>query len=76
MMDLRILDRSDQSLLEAFLVQHRDSSMFLRANARRVGLVYRPEPLHATNVAAIEGNQICGVVAHAWNGMILVQCPM
>jgi len=74
-MDIRILDNSDQPRLEAFLISHRDSSMFLRANARRAGLVYRDEPFHALYAGAIEGGRIMGVVAHAWSGMVLVQCP-
>ncbi len=52
-MDIRILDDSDQQKLEAFLIGHRDSSMFLRANALRVGLVYRDAAFHALYAAAI-----------------------
>ena len=74
-MDIRILDNADQSRLEAFLLQHRDSSMFLRSNAHRVGLDYRDEPFHAVYVGLLHENQIVGVVAHAWNGMVLLQCP-
>jgi RimJ/RimL family protein N-acetyltransferase len=74
-MDIRILDNSDQSKLEAFLTGHRDSSMFLRSNARRGGLVYHDAPFHALYAGAIEGGRIIGVVAHAWTGMVLLQCP-
>jgi len=49
--------------------------MFLRSNARRVGLEYRNEPFHSLYVGAFEDNQLAGVVAHAWSGMLLVQCP-
>ena len=37
-MKLRQLDDSDRAALEAFLLTHRDSSMFLRSNARTAGL--------------------------------------
>jgi uncharacterized protein len=74
-MDIRLLDSSDASLLDAFLVGHRDTSMFLRSNIRRVGLNFRPEAFHAVYVAAFDGGQITGVVAHAWNGMVLLQAP-
>jgi GNAT superfamily N-acetyltransferase len=74
-MDIRILNDSDQLKLEAFLIGHRDSSMFLRSNALRVGLVYRDAPLHALYTGGFEGDGIVGVVAHAWSGMVLVQCP-
>src|SRR5262249_22309686 len=74
-MDIRLLDNADQAAMETFLKLHRDSSMFLRANSRRVGLVYQPATLHATYAGAFENGRICGVVAHAWNGMILLQSP-
>jgi GNAT superfamily N-acetyltransferase len=74
-MNIRILDNSDRQALEHFLKSHRDSSMFLRANAQRVGLVYRDAPYHALYCGALEAKQIIGVIAHAWNGMVLLQCP-
>jgi GNAT superfamily N-acetyltransferase len=74
-MNIRILDDSDRSRLEAFLKEHRDTSMFLRSNALRVGLVYRQEPLHAFYAAVIANERVCGVIAHGWNGMLILQCP-
>jgi GNAT superfamily N-acetyltransferase len=74
-MDIRLLDNADQAEMEAFLKLHRDSSMFLRANSQRVGLVYQPAALHATYAGAFEKGKLCGVVAHGWNGMIILQCP-
>ncbi len=49
--------------------------MFLRSNARAAGLVDGGQPLQATYVAALEDGRMVGVVAHCWNGMILVQAP-
>src|SRR2546430_10156004 len=49
--------------------------MFLRSNARAAGLMDRGEPLQATYVAALESSRMVGVVAHCWNGMVLVQAP-
>jgi GNAT superfamily N-acetyltransferase len=74
-MNMRLLDSSDEARLERFLVQHRDTSMFLRSNIRRSGLVFRPEPFHAVYVAGFRAGQIAGVVAHAWSGVILFQAP-
>jgi uncharacterized protein len=71
----RLLVPADAELLEAFLVQHRDSSMFLRSNSRRAGLVDGGAALHATYVGAFRGGELAGVVAHCWNGMLLVQAP-
>src|ERR1043166_6923612 len=75
MVNFRILDAPDEHLLDAFLTSHRDSSMFLRANARRSGLRYRPEPFHALYIAAFRDEQLIGTAAHCWNGMLLVQAP-
>ena len=74
-MNFRLLNPEDESLLESFLANHRDTSMFLRSNIRRAGLMFRPEAFHGTYVAAIRDGRITGCVAHAWNGMILVQAP-
>src|SRR6266851_7669584 len=73
--DLRVLQPGDETALDAFLVDHTDTSMFLRANARAAGLIDRGAPLEATYVAALEGGRITGVAAHCWNGMVLVQAP-
>jgi GNAT superfamily N-acetyltransferase len=74
-MTIRVLTQSDAAALEAFLVQHRDSSMFLRSNARRAGLDYLGQAYQAQYVAAFRGDAIVAVAAHGWNGMILVQAP-
>src|SRR5260370_39606072 len=73
--DLRLLRPGDETALDAFLTDHTDSSMFLRANARAAGLIDRGSPLEATYVAALAGGRITGVAAHCWNGMVLVQAP-
>jgi predicted GNAT family acetyltransferase len=74
-MNFRLLNAADETLLETFLADHRDTSMFLRSNIRRAGLTFQPEAFHATYVGAIRDGRITGVVAHSWNGMILVQAP-
>lgn len=75
MPELRLLGPGDEAALDAFLARHPDSSMFLRANARSAGLTDRGQPMQGTYVAALEGGRIAGVVAHCWNGMVLVQAP-
>src|SRR5260370_2834952 len=72
---LRLLRAGDETALDAFLTDHTDSSMFLRANALAAGLIDRGAPLEATYVAALAGGRITGVAAHCWNGMVLVQAP-
>jgi len=72
---VRRLEAGDEAALDRFLSQHPDSSMFVRSNLRRVGFVDRGEPYQGTYVAAFDGAAIVGVVAHFWNGMVVVQAP-
>jgi RimJ/RimL family protein N-acetyltransferase len=62
-------------LLESFLVHYRDSSMFLRANSRRAGLVDHGQMWQATYVGAFRARHLIGVAAHCWNGLVLIQAP-
>jgi predicted GNAT family acetyltransferase len=72
---IRKLCADDAGLLERFLEVHRDSSMFLRANARGAGLEYAGKLEQATYFAEVMGDEVVGVAAHCWNGMLLVQAP-
>lgn len=74
-MNARLLTPLDEPLLEEFLASHPDSSMFLRANARRAGLTYEGKPFQAIYAAAFRDGNIIGVAAHCWNGIVLVQAP-
>src|SRR5258708_5096452 len=72
---IRQLAAGDEATLEVFLRRHPASSMFLRSNLRRVGLVDEGQPYQASYMAAFAGPAIIGVMAHCWNGMLLVQAP-
>jgi predicted GNAT family acetyltransferase len=74
-MDIRLLANAAAVDLEAFLVRHRDTSMSLRSNARKAGLEYAGQPFQATYVAGYAEGNMLGVVAHAWDGMLLLQAP-
>jgi GNAT superfamily N-acetyltransferase len=74
-MDIRALAPADEGALETFLATHRDSSMFLRSNARRGGLTYEGGPYQGVYCGRWEDGELCGVVAHYWNGMLVVQAP-
>jgi len=71
----RPVELFDRAKLDGFLLAHRDTSLFLRANLQRSGLQYQPKPFHATYVAAFNGTTLTGVAAHCWNGMLLLQAP-
>jgi ribosomal protein S18 acetylase RimI-like enzyme len=72
---IRPLVPGDEAALDAFLGRYPDSSMHLRSNLRRVGLVDGTAPHQGTYVAAFDGAAILGVVAHFWNGMVVIQAP-
>jgi uncharacterized protein len=74
-MELRLMKAGDEPLVEQFLANHRDTSMFLRSNIRRAGLDFRPAAFHAIYVGAIRDGRVSGIFAHTWNGMVLVQAP-
>ncbi|XXX79014.1 hypothetical protein WMF30_09585 [Sorangium sp. So ce134] len=63
MVNLRTLAPGDEAALEAFLVQHADSSMFLRSNVRAAGLADLGRPYEATYVAAFEQDRIAAYVS-------------
>jgi uncharacterized protein len=69
----RPIELFDQRQLDAFLLEHRDTSIFLRSNLARSGLQFQPKPFHAHYVGAFSGLTLTGVAAHCWNGMLLVQ---
>jgi uncharacterized protein len=72
---IRRLVTGDEAALEAFLAAYPESSMFLRANLRRVGLVDNGEPYQGTYVASFAGPEMTGAIAHFWNGTLHVQAP-
>lgn len=75
MLELRVLGSDDFQAVEAFLIRHRDTSMFLRSNAREAGLVYRGQRQQAVYLGGFRAGELVGVVAHAWNGLLLFQAP-
>jgi RimJ/RimL family protein N-acetyltransferase len=72
---IRPLSTSDALALECFLLEHRDTSMILRSNARSAGLLYDGAPMQGVYVAAFEGSAIVGAAAHYHNGMLILQAP-
>jgi RimJ/RimL family protein N-acetyltransferase len=49
--------------------------MFLLSNVRQAGLANNGDRYSGTYVAALENDQIIGVVAHYWNGNLICQAP-
>jgi RimJ/RimL family protein N-acetyltransferase len=75
-MTVRVLGPADVPALQAFLLAHADSSLFLRSNLHAGGVVDRGEPYQATYVAAFDGGRIVAVAAHSWVGFLTLQAPV
>ncbi|AMP88217.1 GNAT family N-acetyltransferase [Legionella pneumophila] len=76
MMNIRQLKSGDEANLETFLKSHTDKSMFLRSNLYHSGLHYQDKPFHGDYFASFDNSEtITGVLAHYWNGNVIVQCP-
>ena len=73
MIHCRPIEPFDRSQLNVFLLEHRDTSIFIRSNLNRSGLPFQPKPYHAHYVGAFDGVKLTGVAAHCWNGMLLIQ---
>ncbi len=76
MIEIKILKLGDETQLEAFLLPRIDSSMFLLGNMRMAGLEDNGRHLQGTYAAAFEQGEIIGVVAHYWNGNLILQAPL
>ncbi len=70
------LGPGDEGALEAFLVRHAHSSMFLRSNLATGGIVDHGQPHQSTYVAARDTGGIRGVVGHSWHGILQMQAPV
>jgi RimJ/RimL family protein N-acetyltransferase len=72
---IRILGPGDEAALDGFLATRTETSLFLRSNLRRAGIVDGGRTYQATYAAWIEGGAVTAVAAHCWNGMVALQAP-
>jgi predicted GNAT family acetyltransferase len=72
---VRALTASDQQVLEDFLAPKLAYSLFLIGNSRRAGFVDKGNRYQGTYVGAFDGSEMQAVVAHYWNGMLVLQAP-
>ncbi|HEV3156653.1 MAG TPA: GNAT family N-acetyltransferase [Candidatus Baltobacteraceae bacterium] len=72
---VRRLVPGEESLTDAFLARHAASSLFLRSNLQKSGLVDGTERYHGTWVGVFAKDLLIAVACHAWNGNILLQAP-
>jgi GNAT superfamily N-acetyltransferase len=70
-----ILGEGDEERLLAFLERHPNTTMFLRGNLGRAGIVDRGQRFGGFYAAALDGTKVVGAVAHFWNGNLAVEAP-
>jgi predicted GNAT family acetyltransferase len=75
MVEIGILGPGDEEALETFLLPRIESSMFLIGNLRAAGLADNGKMYEGTYAVALEGGEIVAVVAHYWNGNLVLQAP-
>lgn len=73
--EIAVLGEGDKERLSAFLERHPDTTMFLRGNLQRAGIVDRGQRFGGTYVAALDGEVVIGAAAHFWNGNLIVEAP-
>jgi uncharacterized protein len=72
---IRLLRPGDEGLLERFLLDRLETSLFLLGNMRQVGLVDGPERYQGSYMAAFRGAEMVGVAGHFWNQTVVLQAP-
>lgn len=71
---IRELNNTDQSIVEQFLSQYSETSMFMRSNMQKAGLEYHSKDFQGEYWGAFDhSNTLVGVIVHYWNGNIMVQ---
>jgi uncharacterized protein len=71
-----LLASGDEDELERYLTAYIDSSLFMLSNLRQAGIDFvEGRPYSANYWAVKRGRRIEGVLAHSWNGMVLLQVP-
>ncbi len=77
MENLKKLVSGDEGLLASFLGNYPETSMFLRSNLNNSGVKYQNDaPFYGEYFACFDSTgEISGVLAHYWNGNVMMQCP-
>lgn len=74
-MIIKQLDNQDITIAKAFLNKYIETSLFMLSNMEKVGLENNDEPYQGDYFGAFNGDDLIGVIAHYWNGTIMMQSP-
>jgi hypothetical protein len=73
MSEVRVLAHGDKRILDEFLEERIDTSLFLLSNSDAAGLEDHGRPLQGTYAATFENGKMTAVAGHFWNGILIVQ---
>ncbi|KTC66376.1 GNAT family acetyltransferase (plasmid) [Legionella adelaidensis] len=59
--------------LALYLNHYQETTMFIRNNLCHSGITYQDGPFHGEYYGSFENNQLNGVLAHYWNGNVMMQ---
>lgn len=75
-LNFRLLKNQDYDIFEDFLKNYVATSMFMRSNARRAGLEFKPNQDYSADYwGAFEDDQLKGILVLNWNGNLFIQAP-
>jgi RimJ/RimL family protein N-acetyltransferase len=75
-LSVRILGPGDEALVAAFCERHPDTTLFFQNNVAAAGLVDDGAPYSGRYAAAFAEGGITALVAHTWNGNVIVEAPV
>lgn len=69
---VRRLVAGEEAMIEAFLASTPETTVFLRSNLSRVGLIDDGSPFSGTYAGAFDGDRLTGLGASLWNTNVVV----
>ncbi|MCW8410138.1 N-acetyltransferase [Legionella sp. PATHC035] len=73
MIAIKRLDDLYVNELSSYLNHYQETTMFIRNNLYHSGIAYHDAPFHGEYYGSFENNQLNGVLAHYWNGNVMMQ---
>lgn len=73
MIAIKRLDQLHIDELSSYLNHYQETTMFIRNNLYHSGITYQDAPFHGEYYGSFENNKINGVLAHYWNGNVMMQ---
>ncbi|KTD69854.1 GNAT family acetyltransferase [Legionella santicrucis] len=73
MIVIKKLDELHINELSSYLNHYQETTMFIRNNLYHSGITYQDAPFHGEYYGSFENNKINGVLAHYWNGNLMMQ---